>query len=106
MLIVALETVETVSLVSGCNDVHTSIEKELQGCDEALFALRKFQRQNSGRGQSMSDESQSFTDEVLEELADIQVKLAAYSNALNTHNANIIRYVLFRYLSIALEGSG
>ncbi|KAJ5597132.1 hypothetical protein N7450_003590 [Penicillium hetheringtonii] len=75
----------------GSNDVHTSIEKELQGCDEALFALRKFQRQHSGRGESVPDQSQSFTDEILKELVEIQMKLAAYSTALNTHNANIIR---------------
>lgn len=91
VLVVALETVETVSLMSGSSDVHTSIEKELQGCDENLLALQKFKRQHHLNSQPQVD--QKFTDEALNELTEIQERLNSYANVLDTHNTNIIRYV-------------
>lgn len=91
VLVVALETVETISLMSGSSDVHTSIEKELQGCDETLLALRKFKRQHHLNSQPQVD--QKFTDEALNELTEIQERLNSYANVLDTHNTNIIRYV-------------
>lgn len=89
VLIVGLDTVEAVSLVSGSSDVDTSIEKALQGCDEVLFALRKFYRQHHAIWPPQS--GRELTDEAIKELAEIQERLAVYSNVLNTHNTNIIR---------------
>lgn len=89
MLIVGLDTVETVSLVSGSSDVDTSIEKELKGCDEVLFALRRFHRQHHAIWPPQA--GPELTNDALKELVEIQERLEVYSKALNTHNVNIIR---------------
>ncbi|KAJ5754270.1 hypothetical protein N7533_003813 [Penicillium manginii] len=89
VLIVGLDTVETVSLVSGSSDVDTSIEKELKGCDEVLFALRRFHRQHHAIWPPQA--GPELTNDALKELVEIQERLEVYSKALNTHNVNIIR---------------
>ncbi|KAJ5088980.1 hypothetical protein N7532_007664 [Penicillium argentinense] len=94
LLIVALETAETAALAADSSDLHASIEKELQGCDETLLALRKLKRQyNVGDSQSEADQT-PVNEETTKELEELREKLTSYTSTLNLLNANTVRSVL------------